>query len=370
MLRQFLHTLVHSAIAFACSSHLSAARPTLHQTLRGFDNPISCAFSLDGKILYVVNSARGEYGWIYGKGAISAVDVSADGTLSIAEIKFTSNLGGPMGIAILPVAVGRFPAGTIFVSHGGAWVVDRSGELVRNSFDLETGVLAIDPATGQVVGKLLMGPGSAFSKSVGHGVVNPLGLGFDFQGNLFLCDTGSGGRNLDPPAVGKPGVLKIPGSVLEDIAANRQVGGVEFFDVPYVPTNVFWDSSKNGLIVTTGGRVGPLGGAIFRLPRADFTATGQVETIGQGVGAITGAFITQNGTFYATVSSGEIRKIRSKKKSRQVNLRPELFLVSPGSLATKPLGNGQLMVVMTEQAGGGIADWQQRVQVLFFPPEM
>lgn len=370
MIRIF-RVLVFSVIALAGSTHLSAARPTVHQTLEGFDNPISCAFSLDGTVLYVVNSARGEYGWILGKGAISKVELSTDGTLAIAEPKFTANLAGPMGIAVLPVAVGRFAAGTLFVSQGGAWVVNRSGKLVRNSFDLETGVFAIDPASGQIVGKLLMGPGSAFSKSLGHGVVNPLGLGFDPQGNLYLCDGGSGGRNLDPPIEGRPGIIKIPGGALEDIAGNQQVGGVEFLDVSYVPTTAFWDHSKDGLIVTTGSGRGPLGGAIFRLPGGDITIDkGQIETIGQGLSAISGAFVTRKGTFFAVVTSGEIRQVRSKEKYRRIKFRPELYLVSPGALATKPFPDGRLMVVMTEQAGGGIADWWQRIQVIFFPPGM
>lgn len=368
---RLIHLLVLSAVSLGCVPHLSAARPKVQQVLQGFDNPISCAFSPDGSALYVVNSARGEYGWVHGKGAVSKVDVSSDGTLSISEAKFTANLGGPMGIAVLPVDVGRYTAGTIFISQGGAWVVDRSGSLVRNSFDLETGVFAIDPASGQIVGKFLMGPGSAFSKSVGHGVVNPLGLCFDPEGNLFLCDGGSGGRNLDPPIEGKPGVIKIPGGSLEDIAANRKVGGVEFIAVSYLPTTVFWDHSSNGLIVTTGSGFGPLGGAIFRLPRGDFTVEkGQIETIGRGLSPIAGAFISRKGTFFATVTSGEIREVRSKEKYRRVKLRPELYLVSPGALAPKPLPDGRLMVVMTEQAGGGIADWQQRIQVLMFPPEM
>jgi hypothetical protein len=370
MVRLF-RVLIVSTFALGCINPLPAARPSVQQVLKGFDNPVSCAFSLDGSTLYVVSSARGEYGWVHGKGAVSKVDVSADGTLAISEQKFTSNLGGPMGIAVLPVDVGRFSAGTIFVSQGGAWVVDRSGKLIRNSFDLETGVFAIDPSSGQIVGKFLMGPGSAFSKALGHGVVNPLGLCFDPRGNLYLCDGGSGGRNLAPPIDGKSAIIKIPGGVIEDIAAGRPVGGIEFINVSHVPTTTFWDHLKNGLIVTTGSGFGPLGGAIFRLPRGDFTVDkGQIETVAQDLTAVTGAFSTPRGTFFATVTNGEIREVRSKEKYRRVRLRPELYLLSPGSLATKPLPDGRLMVVVTEQAGGGIADWQQRIQVLMFPPEM
>jgi len=367
---RLFHHLILTATTLGLATQLSAARPVIHQTLQGFDNPIDCAFSVDGTVLYVVNSARDEYGWVQGKGAISKVDVSADGTLAIAEAKFTNNLGGPMGIAVLPVDAGRFAAGTVFVSQGGAWVVDRSGDLVRNSFDLETGVFAIDPESGRIIGKLLMGSGTAFSKSLGHGVVNPLGLSFDPQGNLYLCDSGSGGRNFDPPVDGIPGVIKIPGAMLEEIAANRQVGGIGFRYVRYVPTTVFWDRMNRGLIVTTGGGKGPLGGAVFRLPRGDFTTDGEVETVGQGLSPVTGAFMTPSGRFFATVTSGEIREIRSRKKFRRVKFHPELYLLSPGSLATKSLSNGELMVVVTERAGGGIADWRQRIQVLFFPPNI
>ena len=345
------------------------ARPALHQTLEGFDNPISCAFDLDGDFLFVVNSARGDYGWVATKGAVSKVAVAADGTLTLTEPRFVSNLNGPMGVAVLPVDVGRFPAGTLFVSHGGAWVVDRGGNLIRNTFDLETGVVAIDPANGRVIGKLLMGPGSAFSRSLGHGVVNPLGLGFDPSGNLFLCDGGSGGPNLDPPVEGRAGIVRIPAGQLESIVADGEASGLGFLEVRHVPTTVFWDDATESLIATTGGGIGPLGGAVFRLPRGDFSQRGSVETVGQGLNGVSGAFITPKGTVAAIVLSGEIRQIRSKEKFRDIRLKPELFLVTPGAPAVRRQDDGRLMVVVPEQAGGGIADWRQQIRVILFPSD-
>jgi len=345
----------------------SALRPKLHQTLEGFDNPISCAFSLDGNTLFMVNSARGEYGWVAGRGAISKVVVAADGTMELTEQRFVADLTGPMGIAVLPVDTDRFKAGTVFVSQGGAWAVDRGGKLIRNSFDLEAGVFAIDPETGRVVGKLLMGPKTPFSRSLGHGVVNPLAITFDPMGNLYLCDGGSGGRNLVPPIVGRAGVIRIPASSLDEAAAGNDVPGLAFLDVAHGPTSVFWDEANNALMATTGDGMGPLGGAVYRLPRGDFSNRGAIETVGQALSPIAGAFILPSGKVIVTVISGEIREIRSLKKWKDVRLKPDLFLVTPGSVASKLLEDGSTLVVMPEQAGGGIANWRQRAQILIFP---
>ncbi|MEZ5278378.1 MAG: hypothetical protein R3F07_18495 [Opitutaceae bacterium] len=363
------HSIIPFLLALVSTAGFSADRPVHYQTLTGFDNPISCAFDLSGDLLFVVNSARGEYGWVSGRGAVSKVAVAADGTLSMIDDRFVTGLGGPMGIAILPVEIGRFAAGTIFVSQGGAWVVNRSGELVRNTFDLETGVFAIDPESGRIVGKLLMGPGTRFSQSLGHGVVNPLGICFNPAGDLFVCDGGSGGPNLSPPVDGRAGIIRIPADQLDSVAAGNGAEGLDFLGVANGPTTLFWHAASNSLMATTGSGMGPLGGAVFRLPRGDFSERGSVETVGSGLTAVAGAFITPAGTAIAIVNSGEIRRIRSKEKSKDIRLRPELYLVTPGAPAAKTLPDGRIMTVIPEQAGGGIADWHQQVQVILFPSE-
>lgn len=362
-----IRLLPFAVLAILSVAESRAARPVLHQTVEGFDNPVSCAFSLGGNALYVVNSARGEYGWIGGRGAVSKMDVASDGTLDLVEPKFVTNLTGPMGIAVLPIDTERFKAGTLFVSQGGAWSVDRSGNLIRNSFDLETGVFALDPETGRIIGKLLMGPRSPFATSLGHGVVNPLSVTFDPRGNLYLCDGGSGGRNLDPPIEGRGGIISIPVSSLDEAAAGKPVPGLGFLEVSHSPSSVFWDSANDALMATTGDGMGPLGGAVFRLPRGDFSDRGQIETVGQNLTSVSGAFILPNGKVITTVNSGEIREVRSPKKWRKVHLKPELYLVTPGTMATKQLADGNTLVVMPEQSGGGIADWRQQIQVLIFP---
>lgn len=360
--------LILSAVLVMLSlAESRAARPILHQTLEGFDNPVSSAFSLGGNTLYVVNSARGEYGWVGGRGAVSKVTVAPDGTLDLVEPKFVANLTGPMGIAVMPIDTDRFPAGTVFVSQGGAWAVDRGGSLIRNVFDLETGVFALDPDSGRIIGKLLMGPKTPFASSLGHGVVNPLSITFDPKGNLYLCDGGSGGRNLDPPVKGRAGLIRIPVDSLDEAAGAKPVAGMTFLEVDHGPTSIFWDPQNDALMATTGDGFGPLGGAVFRLPRGDFSDRGKIVTVGQGLTAVSGAFILPSGKVIVTVTSGEIREVRSLKKSKDIRLKPDLYLVTPGSLASKQLGDGSTLVVMPEQSGGGIADWRQRIRILVFP---
>src|SRR5258706_1943519 len=88
------------------------------QTLPLFNHPTSCTVSLDGKFLFVTNSAVLVNGIEFHKGSISKLEIGADGRLKMIEPDFVKGLHAPMGIAPLPKATATFPAGALFVATG------------------------------------------------------------------------------------------------------------------------------------------------------------------------------------------------------------------------------------------------------------
>ncbi|MEM7190664.1 MAG: hypothetical protein AAF439_13715, partial [Pseudomonadota bacterium] len=87
------------------------------QVMAAFDNPEGAIFSADGSSVFISNAAEigdraKDFGWTEGEGYISKLSVGDDGQLTMVEEKLISGLTGPLGMAILPVATGKFPAGT------------------------------------------------------------------------------------------------------------------------------------------------------------------------------------------------------------------------------------------------------------------
>src|SRR5262245_13731995 len=86
------------------------------QRLNAFDNPEGAIFSADGQFVFISNSAelgmpdKGLH-WTHKGGYISKLAVQADGTLKIINEKLIAGLTGPLGMAVIPVATKKFPAG-------------------------------------------------------------------------------------------------------------------------------------------------------------------------------------------------------------------------------------------------------------------
>ena len=107
------------------------------QVLKEFDNPEGAIFSADGSHVFISNAAEAgnlseKFGWVEGAGYISKLEVKANGELVIVEKKLIGGLTGPLGMGVLPVATGKFPAGTIFLCTGSAPLVDSDGQVVKD----------------------------------------------------------------------------------------------------------------------------------------------------------------------------------------------------------------------------------------------
>jgi DNA-binding beta-propeller fold protein YncE len=336
-----------------------AAQPKLAQSLGGFHHPDGCAFSPDGRRLYVTNSAAAEVGadgrpgFVAGQGAVSLLTVSAEGVLSIKEARFINELSGPLGITTAPRATGGYPKGSLFVCCGNALVCDLEGRYLTDPSKLGAAVRVFDPRTGKTLGQIDLGPGSAVAREIGHPALLPHSLTFDPEGQLYVSDTGEGGEHLVPPVASQPGILKIT------LGTEGGVRHASFTPVRSVPAGVGYNEREGALYWVTMGRRKPEEGALFR----------DDHQVGGALGPCGGLAFTPGGSILISRLEGTLVLIRPGGSREDIFVDPDTKekFDFPSDVKVLGLKDQSCIVVVPEQAGGNPTPWGQRLRVLKLP---
>lgn len=327
----------------------------LGQVVTGLNNPESAAFSADGKWLFVTNCASAQFGaekrvgFVAGEASISKLAVGPDGALSIAQAKFVQNLTGTLGIAVAPRRFGPYPAGSLFVSMGGALVTDAQGAVETDAKRLGTGIGVFDPETGATLGKIELGVGSKVAFGMGHPLLLPNGIAFDGDGGLLVCDTGVGGDHLEPRIEARPGVLRLT------LGPKGELTGHSFTPVSGGPNGVAWNEKEKAVYwVTCGGR-GPEGGAVFR----------NGKPIALDIGQSDGIAFTPAGTAIVSRFRGDLVAI--PKGGSPVPISFEKPFNFPSDIKLRTLADGTSIVIVPEQEAWNAAPWGQSLRVVKLP---
>jgi hypothetical protein len=299
------------------------------QVLKAFDNPEGAIFSADGSHVFVSNAAeigdRAEtFGWTEGEGYISKLEVRPNGELKMVEEKLIGGLTGPLGMALLPVATAKFPAGTVFALAGSAPLVDGQGKVVKDPTRLRTKIIAFND-DGEVLGEIDTGHGSLFEQINGSPIVLINALGFDQDGNAYVADTAFGADQFDPPFEGKGGLWLIPHGSLDALADGEEPSEPPaFIAIPGNPDGVEMSPTDGKIYVNTVGPVGgapdPANGGIYALTKDAIIDNKLPPPVDGDLGALDGLDFTAGGVMLNT-------QIRADK--------PQAITVScPGAAAT------------------------------------
>ncbi len=281
------------------------------QVLKQFDNPEGAIFSADGAFVFISNAAeigdRGEsFGWTEGEGYISKLAVQDDGTLKMAQEKLIDGLTGPLGMAVLPAATGTFPAGTVFALSGSAPMVDPQGQVIKAPERLRTKITGFNPQSGEILGEIDTGQGSAFEDINGSPIILANAPAFDQEGNLYVVDTAFGADQFEPKFEGKGGVWMIPHGSLDALAEGQTPANQpKFIPIPGNPDGVEVSPEDGKIYVNTVGPVAnapdPANGGIYAFTPEDFTgdaaASGKLPPpVDRDLGALDGLDFTAGGT--------------------------------------------------------------------------
>lgn len=344
------------AIGLGCSSsdRVPAGKAEIVQVVGGLNNPESAAFSLDGKWLFVTNVASAQFGaektvgFVAGEASISKLSVAADGKLALTNAKFVEKLTGTLGIAVAPAAVGPYPAGSLFVSVGGALAVNAQGATPGDAKSLGTGIAVFDPETGAALGKIELGVGSAVAVALGHPILLPNGIAFDGDGGIVVADTAKGGDRLQPKIAANPGVLRLT------LGPKGEVTGHSFTPVSGCPNGVGWHAAEKALYWVTCGGGSPEGGAVYR----------NGKPLALDVGQSDGIAFTPAGTVIVSRFKGDL--IAIPKGGRPVEIPFDKFNF-PSDIKLRTLADGSSIVVVPEQEAWNAAPWGQSLRVVRLP---
>ena len=227
-----------------------------------------------------------------------------NGTLTMVNERLIEGLTGPLGMAVLPVATGKFPAGTIFALAGSAPLVDAQGQVVKDPTRLRTKLIGFND-DGKVLGEIDTGQGSLFERINGAPIVLINALGFDAEGNAYVADTAFGADQFDPPFAGKSGLWLIPHGALDALADGQEPAEAPvFIEIPGNPDGVEVSPVDGKIYVNTVGPVGgapdPADGGIYALTKDDIANSKLPPPVDGGLGALDGLDFTAGGAMLNT----------------------------------------------------------------------
>ncbi len=357
---------------------------TVLQVIKRFDNPEGAIFSADGSHVFISNAAEiggSTFGWTEGKGYVSKLAVNANGTLTLVEERLIDGLSGPLGMAVLPVATGKFPAGTIFLCTGSAPLVDAVGKVVTEPERLQTKLLAFNEA-GQTLGAIPTGHGSAIEQLNGSPITLCNALGFNQDGDLFVADTAFGAEQFKPPFTGKSGLWLIPHGALDALAEGSQPADPpRFVAVAGGPDGAEVSPKDGKIYINTVGAVAgadPAEGAIYAFAKAAFAGDAAAAKlpppVDSGLGALDGLDFTAGGAMLNT----QIKDDRPAqlyvscpgKPATTLALEPGgtwADLTGPADIAVRRSSDGAQLVVVPELFAGGPNTTTDEVTVLVLP---
>jgi hypothetical protein len=354
------------------------------QIIKGFDNPEGAVFSADGRFVFVSNAAEigteraKEFAWAEGEGYISKLEVLPSGHLKMLNEKLIASLTAPLGMAVLPVATRKFPAGTIFACVGSAPLRDRNGEVITDPKRLRTKLLAFD-VDGRVLGEIDTGEGSIFQQINGSPILLINALGFDKAGNLYVADTAFGGTQFTPAFEGKGGLWMIPHAALDDLAGGKTPGPRPvFLAIPGNPDGVEMSPKDGKIYVNTVGPVAgapdPAGGGIYALTVDDIKNGRVPAPIDRDLGALDGLAFTAGGTMLNTQIRGDIPASIlvscPGRKATVLSIQPSgstADLTGPADLAVRRMPGDTHLVVVPELFARDATPGDDEVTVLTLP---
>ena len=379
-------TLVASnayAEGHAMHAEIHPVPAVINQVLGAFDNPEGAIFSADGSMAFVTNAAEiGDradgFAWAEGEGYISKLEVLADGRLKMVNDKLITGLTGPLGMGVLPVATGKFPAGTIFACTGSAPMRDGDGNVITDPTRLRTKLLAFD-TDGNILGEIDTGEGSIFQEINGSPIALINALGFDKDGNIYIADTAFGADQFEPKFEGKGGLWMVPHSSIDALADGQTPADKPvFLAIPGFPDGVEVSPTDGKIYVNTVGPVAgapdPANGGIYALTVDDIKNGNLPAPFDHHLGALDGLDFTAGGTMLNTQIRGDIPASITVncpgKPASILSLQPGgsvADLTGPADIAVHQMSNGTHIVLVPELYARDASPGDDEVTVLLLP---
>ena len=343
-----------------------------------FDNPEGVIVSMCGNYLFVSNAcnakAKEGFAWAEGRGSISKLEIGPYGDLKMIDRTFVKGLTGPLGMAILNVDTGKFAAGTLFAMTGSAPMSTIDGTPITDPKRHKPKIIAINPASGAILGEISMGANSVFAKISGGPADLLNALAFDLKGNLYMVDTGWGHESYKPAFKYAGGTWKIPVESIDALADGKTPPKMpQFVPNPSWPDGVEVDPITQKVWINTvmpPNDKDPYKGAYWALTDADFDSGTLPPTLATGLGRLDGCAFTVRGTNIQTeIINNVIVVVHPSDPGKPYRLatEPEIVMQGPADINLKTLGDGSYLLFVPELTAMNPTQWDEVVTVIWLP---
>lgn len=344
-------------------------RPEVVQQLDGFLRPTAAVFSADKRFLYVINHSYGESGTKRGESFLSRLAVAGDGTVSVDDMKFVTNLTAPIDLDFSPRGYGDIPAGALFMAVGTPVVQDSAGRGLRDLSGELIGLLVIDPRTGREIRRIDLSPNSELRLTPELNLLAPSSLCFDNEGNLYIGESGVGGHMFTRRQAGRPGIWRLPAASVERLMEGRSPEAAELIRTTSQPADMSYRDKEDMLYFVTNHTQGRPSGSVFRIRAGKYEGISSMQTIVRELEALSGIQITPRGRHLLVGNSGELKFPRNKRSARPVRFRPKVDFSTPGKIGMIELKDGSLLVAIPEQSSDAGLGRGQRVSMVRLPSD-
>jgi hypothetical protein len=281
---------------------------TLLGVIEGCTNPESAELLDDGETIIFGNCRLDVgFGWFReGQGLvyledqafISRARVSRHGDVTLEERGLITGLTTTLGCDVMRTDATALPEGAVLMAAGGKPVTrDGSGPAQARPH-----VLAFDPATGDILGRIALGEGSRIAERF-EPLEMPNGLAVDQAGNLYVTDCPHTNPAPDPaaPPPSSPAVYRIPVAALGPLLRDEP-GAAD------TVTRVVMPGYVNGATISpldgtcyavSCSPVDPVRGGVYRLPAGAFASGVQPPPLHRDLGQLDGVGVTRRGTVLA-----------------------------------------------------------------------
>lgn len=286
--------------------------------IEGATNPESAELLPDGETIIFgnnvlvigIDSYRAGRGITYvrGEAHISRARLLGRGRIDFEAPRLIDGLTGTHGVDVLPVATDKLPVGTLFITEDAGPQTYRGTGIILPKSDYCTCVMAFDPATGEVLGRIPLGVGSAVAKRF-RDLEQPNGLAVSSEGDLYVSDMAPGAEvpGFDVPS--PSAIYRIPHGAIDGLIAGEPGAAdqVQCILTPGKTNGLSFSKADGSLLSVSCSPDDPVGGGIFRLKPADFERERQPAPEVGGLGIIDGVGETKRGTLVVSLPvSGEL----------------------------------------------------------------
>jgi hypothetical protein len=276
--------------------------------VEGCTNPESAEMLDDGETFVFGNCALGVgfpwfrdgAGLVYleGQAFVSRARVSAGGDVALEERHLVDGLTTTLGCDVLRVDTDVFPSGTVLMATGGKPVTaDGSGPS-----DARPCVLAFDPGSGDVLGRIPLWEGSQLAKRF-NALEMPNGLAIGPDRVLYVTDCPHTNPSPDPaaPPLVPPAVYAIPfdsfAALLDDVPGAAD--DVRRVVMPGYVNGATVSPIDGTCWAVSCSQTDPVHGGVYNLLASAFESGEQPPPVHEGLGLLDGVGVTSRGTVLA-----------------------------------------------------------------------